>query len=257
MNIKNINSEHEILKLATFAGEIVLTSGGEIYRVEDIIGKIGEYFNIKIDSFATLTCIFVSSTDAEGRVFSLVKRIKERSTNLDKVHKINGLIDSIDKYSFESLKEKLEKIDREKIYPFKINLLGSALGAGSFAICFKGGYMDFIAAFTAGILISCFSNFTSKLKLNSFFLNLFSGAICALVANIFFVLGALENPSISIISGLMLLAPGVAFINSIRDVIAGDLVAGVSRAMEVLMTGGAIAIGAGMILKLFLEFGGY
>ena len=54
----------------------------------------------------------------------------------------------------------------------------------------------------------------------------------------------------------MLLVPGVAFINCIRDIIAGDLVSGTSRAMEVIMTGVAIAIGAGLVIKLFYNFGG-
>ncbi len=253
---KHLFSEHHVLQLATSAGKIILTSGGEVYRVEDTINKVGEYFNLKIDCFATLTCIIVSGKNSNGEVFSLVERINSRSTNLDKIHQVHGVLNDIDSYSFQTLKEKLEAIDRSQPYGFGMNFLASALGGACFVLSFKGNSHDFAAAFISGALVSLFSYIISGLKLNSFFINLISGAICALVSNLFYVAGIITNPSISIISALMLLVPGVSFINSIRDIIAGDLVSGTSRAMEVLMIGGSIAIGAGLIIKLFFNFGG-
>ncbi|MBC2850186.1 threonine/serine exporter family protein [Cetobacterium sp. 8H] len=256
MTKKHLISEHHVLQLATYAGKIILTSGGEVYRVEDTINKVGEYFNLKIDCFATLTCIIVSGKNLNGEVFSIVERINSRSTNLDKIHQVHGVLNEIEKYSFKTLKEKLESIDKDPSYGFGMNLLASALGGACFVVSFKGGAHDFAAAFISGASVSLFSYIVSGLQLNSFFINLISGSICALISNLFYTAGIIANPSISIISALMLLVPGVSFINSIRDIIAGDLVSGTSRAMEVLMTGGAIAIGAGLIIKLFFNFGG-
>ena len=56
---KQLITEHRVLQLATFAGKIVLTSGGEVYRVEVIIARIGQKFNFKIDCVSTLTFIIV------------------------------------------------------------------------------------------------------------------------------------------------------------------------------------------------------
>jgi uncharacterized membrane protein YjjP (DUF1212 family) len=254
---KQLISEHHVLQLATFAGKIVLTSGGEVYRVEDIISRIGQNFNLKIDCFATLTCIIVSGKNSNDEVVSLVERINSRSTNLDKIHQVHKLISEIEKYSFSELKKALEDLNKVRSYGFGMNLIASALGAACFVVPFKGGANDFAAAFIAGVGVSLFSYMVSGLHLNSFFINLISGAICAFVSNLFYVNGIITNPSISIISSLMLLVPGVAFINSIRDIIAGDLVSGTSRAMEVLMIGCAIAIGAGLVTKLFFNFGGF
>ncbi|MGL5203863.1 threonine/serine exporter family protein [Cetobacterium sp.] len=254
---KQLVSEYHVLQLATFAGKIVLTSGGEVYRVEDIISRIGQHFNLKIDCFATLTCIIVSGKNVNGEIVSLVERINSRSSNLDKIHQVHKIIKEIDSYSFSELKKSLEEIDKIRAYGFGMNLVASALGAASFVVSFKGGANDFAAAFVSGAGVALFSYIVSGLQLNSFFINLISGAICALVSNLFYINGIIPSPSISIISSLMLLVPGVAFINSIRDIIAGDLISGTSRATEVLMTGGAIAIGAGLVTKLFFNFGGF
>ena len=54
----------------------------------------------------------------------------------------------------------------------------------------------------------------------------------------------------------MILVPGVPFINSMRDIFAGDLVTGISRFLEVVMVGTSIAVGSGIALNIFLKFGG-
>ena len=60
-----------------------------------------------------------------------------------------------------------------------------------------------------------------------------------------------------IIGSIMLLVPGIAITNAIRDTIAGDLVSGVSRSMEALFIAIAIAAGTSVVFKIwFLIFGG-
>lgn len=55
----------------------------------------------------------------------------------------------------------------------------------------------------------------------------------------------------------MLLVPGLIITNAIRDTIAGDLVSGISRAIEAIFIAIAIAVGSGIIIKLwFIYFGG-
>jgi uncharacterized membrane protein YjjP (DUF1212 family) len=55
----------------------------------------------------------------------------------------------------------------------------------------------------------------------------------------------------------MLLVPGLAITNAIRDTIEGDLVSGVARAMEAFLIALAIAAGTGIVLKLWISgFGG-
>ena len=62
---------------------------------------------------------------------------------------------------------------------------------------------------------------------------------------------ALARPPEEItIGALMILVPGVLFTNAMRDIIAGDMVAGISKTAEALLIGMAIALGTGVSLGL-------
>lgn len=54
----------------------------------------------------------------------------------------------------------------------------------------------------------------------------------------------------------MILVPGLAFANSMRDFIAGDLIAGSSRLMEVIMVATSLSVGVALVAKIFTLMGG-
>jgi uncharacterized membrane protein YjjP (DUF1212 family) len=59
-----------------------------------------------------------------------------------------------------------------------------------------------------------------------------------------------------IIGSIMLLVPGLSITNAIRDTIAGDLVAGISRGLEAFLVAVAIAVGSGVTIKLWSNYFG-
>ena len=63
-------------------------------------------------------------------------------------------------------------------------------------------------------------------------------------------LGFGQNLDKIIIGVLMNLVPGVALTNFMRDIIAGDLIAGLTKLVEALLTATGIALGTGVALSL-------
>ena len=61
---------------------------------------------------------------------------------------------------------------------------------------------------------------------------------------------------IVIISSIMLLVPGLAITNAIRDSVAGDLLSGVTRMIDAFLTAVSIAIGTGISMSLWMNFFG-
>lgn len=61
-------------------------------------------------------------------------------------------------------------------------------------------------------------------------------------------LGVGQNQDLIIIGALMALVPGIAMTNAMRDIMAGDMVAGISKAAEALLIGAAIALGTALAL---------
>ena len=63
-------------------------------------------------------------------------------------------------------------------------------------------------------------------------------------------LGVGQNQDLIIIGAMMALVPGIAMTNAMRDIMAGDMVAGISKAAEALLIGAAIALGTALALGL-------
>lgn len=252
----NIN---EILNVATYAGKIMLESGAEAYRVEETINNISRAYGIEVpDSYATPTVI-ISSANHEDELRSVVVRIKKRSVDLDKIHKVNDLSRNIlnKNYSIKELKEKLESIENEVRYSKILTILCGAFGAFGFVYLFNGSFNDSIAAFFIGMIVKYVDLKASKIGINSFFVTVLCSIVVALLTIFMIKINIADDMDIVIISSIMLLVPGLAITNAIRDTIAGDLVSGIARGLEAFLTALAVAVGTGVVLNFFISsFGG-
>lgn len=56
---------------------------------------------------------------------------------------------------------------------------------------------------------------------------------------------------IAIIGTLMILTPGIAFTMGIRDFVQGDYLSGTIRMIDALLIAASIAIGTGLVLRLY------
>jgi uncharacterized membrane protein YjjP (DUF1212 family) len=250
----------EIVHIAAEAGKIMLENGGETYRVEQTIAMICNAYNIKTtESFVTPTVVMISITNAMGETNTVIRRVTSRTVDLEKVAAINNLSRSL--YSkpllMKDLKDEVKNIENHQRYGDKISIIAAGITTAFFTLLFGGNIRDFTISFIAGILIRILSNFLNKLDVNSFFINVLGGALAAviaLVAGTFFIGFNVDK---IIIGSIMLLVPGLAITNGIRDTISGDLLSGLSRSLEALMIAGAIAAGTGIVFKIWIYiFGG-
>ncbi|HEY5562117.1 MAG TPA: threonine/serine exporter family protein [Clostridiaceae bacterium] len=251
---------NKILQLSSKAGRIILENGGETYRVEETICRICSAFGFKeADSFVTPTGMMSSIVDDEGKTVSLVKRISRRTVNLEKISRVNDLSRRIcsENLSVEFVEEELKVINKLPSYKEKITVVAAAVAAGFFTLLYGGNMLDFLIAALIGVLIRIISIKLMNLNLNIFIINILSAATAAFVALAFtsFIKGTHSDNII--IGSIMLLVPGLAITNAIRDTIEGDLVSGVARAMEAFFIAISVAAGTGIVLKLWIYgFGG-
>lgn len=246
---------NKLLKVATYAGQILLENGAETYRVEETIWRICKLYGAEYaDSFVTPTGI-ISSMDIDDKTISLVRRVSNRTVDLDKVDKVNDLSRNIlaKNLTIEELDSELRKIAQGERYSFLTTLLFSALGASCFVLLFGGTIKDSIAAFFIGCFIKYLTIKGSQLGINSFFINSIAAGTTTLLTIVLIKLGFPINLDSTIIGDLMLLVPGLAITNAIRDTIAGDLIAGMTRGTEAFLTAISIAVGTGSVLSFFIS----
>ncbi|MBS5883298.1 MAG: threonine/serine exporter family protein [Clostridium sp.] len=250
---------NNILQVAAYAGKIMLESGAEAYRVEETMNRICNSLGIEVaNSYATPTVI-IASASYQGEIKSLVVRISSRSVDLQRIHKVNDLARNIvkNKLTVEELNDNLKEIEEERRYSNTITIFFSAVGAFGFVFLFGGSLRDAIAAFLIGIVVKYFSIKGEKIGLNSFFNTSICAGILAFLAIISIKIGLAFDMDKVIIGSIMLLVPGLAITNAIRDTVAGDLVSGLARGAEAFLTAIAVAVGTGVVLSFWIgSFGG-
>lgn len=250
---------NKILDLAAEAGKIMLENGAETYRVEETMIRISKALGVaSLDAYATPTAIIISGKNAENINISVIKRIVNRTFNIDKISKINDLSRIIERkqLTIEDVEIKLISIKNSPSYSSRITLLAACFIGAFFTILFGGNFKDFWAAFIIAGIIKYSTNFISKFKVDYFFTNIVGGAGAALFAIISYKLGLSAHYDKVIIGDIMLLVPGLAITNAIRDAMNGDLISGTARAIEAFFIAVAIAVGTGMVFKIWFEFSG-
>lgn len=253
--------QKRILILAVRAGELMMKSGAEIYRVEDTITRICKAGRISyVDVFATPTGIFVTldNGDRESDVFTYIRRIKGSNTDLSTISEVNKFsreFTTTDLSVDEGMKI-LSEIERKKPYPFSARLLGAALVAAFFCVIFGGDTVDFFIAAVIGAISCIISTLLGKIELNFFIKGFCCCFLATFLALLVTTLGLTEDFSSIIIGTLMIFVPGVAITNSIRDFLSGDMLSGVARLTEALVVGVSLAAGAGLMLELWSMLGG-
>ncbi len=253
--------QKKVLILALRAGELMMKSGAESYRVEDTITRICKACRIPyVEVFATPTGIFLSldegSEDADMHTF--IKRIKGSSIDLEKISRINHFsreFASTD-LSIDAGLAILKEISNSRPYPLLLRVFGAALVSSFFALIFQGSYLDFATAALAGASSYLLSVFLDKLETN-----LFIRGFCCCAAATFVALGLNSaglgsNLNAIIIGSIMIFLPGVAITNAVRDTLAGDMLSGATKGIEAVVIAVSIASGVGFAIKLWTLLGG-
>lgn len=243
--------QNDVVNVCQTAGKILLQSGAETYRVEDTMLRIANAYGYKeAQSHVTPT----------GIIFSMVKtgstnflRIEESSTNLTKVSKVNLISRQICKgeLSIEEAVTALIEIDKQNFaYPLWLLSLAAAIVSGSFTIMFQGSWPDFFPAMVAGGLGFLAANLLHRWMEIQFFAEFSASLLIGAVAAFCLFFGIGEAVDNIIIGAVMPIVPGLLITNAIRDLMAGHLVAGLSKGAQAMLT--AFAIGAGVATSLSL-----
>lgn len=247
----------KVMDVCLQAGEIMLTYGAETYRVEETIERMARAAGFtNVHCFSTTTGIFLSFEEQKGHgdLMQMV-RVDDRMQDLNKVAEVNQVSREFTSgvLTVQEAERRLDEIYAAKIqYPIWLIHIGSGAAGGGFSYLFGGGLYDFIPAFFAA-MISSFILVKIEGYLRVRFASELAAAFFGSSAAIAFVmLGFGSSIDQIIIGSLMPLVPGVPLTNAVRDLLSGDLLAGISRGVEALLTSLSIASGVALAVSIFL-----
>ena len=157
-----------------------------------------------------------------------------------------------DPIPLDELRREVAQITAETPKPLLV-YLGSALAAGSCALFFGGSMTDGLVAALFGLVICRLQRHFGPQCPNRLVFNLLS----ALAVGISITLCAFFLPELHadkiLIGDIMLLIPGLAMTNAVRDTMVGSPISGAMRLIETLLWAGALAMG---FMSAFLLMGG-
>ncbi|MCH4984863.1 threonine/serine exporter family protein [Macrococcoides goetzii] len=244
--------EKKVKDVAMLAGKILLESGAETYRVEDTMTRIATHYGLhNTHSFVTPTAIIFSLNEKSS---TRLYRISSRTTDLEKISEVNDISRAITsgKVTLEAAKLALDELEKANLqYPFWLKVLSSALVCALFLLMFKGQPADIVPSFIAGAIGYFVCDYFSKIYKIQFFAE-YAGAMAIALFGLFFVNYIYKGEFDKIIiSAVMPLVPGVPITNAIRDMMAGQLIAGISKGVEAALTAFAIGAGVATVLIIF------
>lgn len=257
--LENINTglytADYILCKALDIGENILRCGGEPHRIEDTVTRIcSAYGAVNTDVFALPSLIIAGVRMSDGTTCSQVRRVYKTANNMYRLDMLNDISRKIcsGEVTLDEVDELIKHATRTRPFTKYLVIPASMLAAGGFALFFGGDYMDGVAAAIAGFIVSILNLHKIKLgntNLYTVFVS-FVGAVTALTLTKF---GIGHNLDMVMIGTIMLLIPGLAFGNAIRDLLFGDTVSGIIQFVQALLT--AIMVAFGFIVAI-MAFGG-
>lgn len=239
-------NQDKILSLAMDIGKSMIKCGAEINRVEETIIRVCKAYDIaQIDVFSIISMINVTVTDQDGNTFSQMRRVYSSSTNFGKLEKLNALSRRIcdSKITIEQARERLDEINSEKNRFHVTSCIGHMLAAGAFTLFFGGSILDAVAAMPIALVIYLMNTYIKTRGMNKLFYTALCSALCGFLAFLFVKIGFGNNADMIMIGDIMLIIPGLMLINSIREMLCGDLMSGLLRMTESIVLSMSIACG--------------
>lgn len=241
-----------LVRIALDIGEGLLKSGAEIHRVEDAIDHICKaYGAAHVEVFSIQSLIVTAVRMPDGSYSSQSRRITNISNHLRCLEHYNRLSRDICKTTpgFDEVDKRIFEIKQKRNYRFIFTILGYACAAGAFAIFFGGTLRDGLAAALVGVIMALVDRLDTK-----FFTPVTKTLLVSFTAGILSYLSVVahigQHTGMIAIGTIMILIPGLSLGNSMRDLLTGDTLAGILRAVQSCIIAVIIAIGYAISIVL-------
>ena len=241
-----MNEDNQLLDIFLDFGETMLGAGGEISRVEDSISHMGISYGAKrTNVFIIPSSIELTITFADGETITRTRRISgSPGTDFNKLQSLNALSRrcAAERLPVEELRKELDSISAAKVSKKRM-LIGSIMAAAAFSLFFGGNWLDAIVAGIFGSLIYFLQYHLAPIMPNKVFYLFASSLIMGTgVCHMSWLIHQI-NTDKTIIGVIMLLIPGMAITNAVRDTLIGDTISGITKLAYCLVWAGALAVG--------------
>ena len=210
------------------------------------------------DVFAIPNCVIVGLSAPGQRPLTRIRRVPPHGTDIAKMEALNDLCRRLcgERPDLDEAWARLQAASSPRAQSPSAQLLAYFITTGAFCLFFGGTWADALNSGLCGLAIGLCLGLMERLGTNLFFKTTAGGFVCGLTASLLLMLGLGSHTDLIVTGAIMALVPGLVITNFMRDIIAGDMISGLSKLSEALLTGTGIALGTGLALSLIRMLGG-
>ena len=217
-------------------------NGGEISRAEDTVERICLAHGAENVNVFIIPSLISVTAKINGEEVTSTRRIYKTDRNLGRLEEINNT-------SRRLCGDKNVKGKISYDYPLLIQVLGVMFATGAFAVYFGGSFLDAIFSGIAGLAITYIPYGHSTF--NIFSRTLIESTIAGVISFIPAIIGINVHPDKIMIGTIMILIPGMSIGTAMKDMMSGNLIAGILQLTEAIVVAFAIALGFAVAIIIF------
>lgn len=236
------------------AGKIIMENGGETYRAEETINRMGRGFGLEqVDSFAVPSGLFISYNNGDGEPVTSVRRVRKETRNLTRVDEVNQVsrLAAAGKLDCSQALARLREIEcHPGSFAGMWCLPAAFLCAAGFALLFGANLLSIAAAGVVALLVQLMESFMARFRSRGMAASILGGLLTTLLPLLLSrVLPALQTELV-VAGAVMPLVPGLAMTTAVQDTMRGDMVSGISHGVQAILTACLIAGGALLAVEI-------
>ena len=253
---ENTNKASEVGSILLEVGAALMSSGASTHRTRLTLERLASGIGFKIELLITQRALMVTVIDNDQELlFSRLKRTSPHRVNFKIVSGISRMSWKVldEKWTLEQVAVELRRLKKLPNYPQWVELTMVGLAGAAFCHIFGGGIIEMIVAFAATFAGLFIRHWAVKKKFNPYVCVYFAALTASLIAGSaeFFNIGS--QPEAAFSTAVLFLVPGVPLINSITDLLDGNIQNGIVRMVNGLIIAFAIAMGV-LTVRIFLSF---
>lgn len=233
-----------------------MSSGASTHRTRLTLERLASGIGVKIELLITQRALMVTVIDNDQELlFSRLKRTSPHRVNFKIVSGISRMSWKVleENWTLEQVAVELRRLKKLPNYPQWVELTMVGLAGAAFCHIFGGGIVEMLVAFTATFAGLFIRHWAVKKKFNPYVSVYFAALSASLIAGSaeFFKIG--NQPEAAFSTAVLFLVPGVPLINSITDLMDGNIQNGIVRMFNGLIIAFAIAMGI-FSVRILLSF---
>ena len=237
-------------------GSLLMSSGASTNRIRVTLARIAKGLGYGTELLITHRALMLTIIEKnQQHFFSRLKRTSPHGVNFRIVSGISHLSWNVleQKWTVAQISDELQRLKALPHYPRLVVLALVGLAGSAFCRIFGGGYIEMIVAFVATFIGLFVRQEAVKMKFNPYLCVFFASFAASLIAGLAELYHIGLQPDKAFATSVLFLVPGVPLINSVTDLLEGNLQNGLIRAMNGLIIAFSIAMGL-FSVRMLLNF---